>query len=167
MSRRMTSFLKNDHGRLLSLFRSFQSTDSEHIDQRRKQFQRFCNDLDRHGRWVGTTLMERLKDHVEPEQRETLKNILGREPKRIQEYRGRIQEKLEEPDRDTSAEETQLLYALQNHFTKEEEEVLYPLFDHHLEEEKRKYPASSTPSNVNSRPPDIGAEDLISSVLSQ
>ncbi len=135
MSRRMTSFLKNDHGRLLSLFRSFQSTGSEDVERRRKQFRRFCNDLDRHGRWVGTTLMERLKDHVEPEQRETLETFLGREPERIQEYRDRIREKLREPNQETSTEETKLLSALEDHFTKEEE-ILYPLFDHHLEEEE-------------------------------
>lgn len=135
MATTIANFLANDHGRLLSLFREFQDTESSDLDKRRKTFNRFCEEMDRHGRWVGSTLYARIEERIEPEQREPLEQFLGKEPERIEEHLTAIQEHLEDGNQDTNTLEEQLLSTLQDHFNKEER-ILYPLFDELLREEE-------------------------------
>lgn len=136
MARRIATYLANDHGRLLSLFREFQETDPSEIEKQRKRFKRFYQGMDRHGRWVGSTLASRMEDRVSEEKQEKLKQFLGGEPEQIEEHISAIREKLSKGDPDTSSIEQQLLSKLQDHFSKEEQ-VLYPLFDEFLEDEER------------------------------
>lgn len=135
MSTTIADFLANDHGRLLSLFREFQDTDSSDLEKRRERFHRFCKDMDRHGRWVGSTLFAQIKDRIQPNQREALQKFVGKEPERIEEQINAIREHLEDGNPDTSSLEEQLLSTLQDHFNKEER-ILYPLFDEHLTDEE-------------------------------
>lgn len=136
MTRRIATYLANDHGRLLSLFREYQDTDASDLEQRLKRFRRFCRAMDRHGRWVGSTLASRIEDRVSDEKQDKLKRFLGGEPEQIEEYIGGIREKLENKDPDTGNLEQNLLSGLQDHFSKEEQ-VLYPLFDEYLDDSER------------------------------
>lgn len=136
MARRIATYLANDHGRLLSLFREFQETDPSETERRRKRFERFCSGMDRHGRWVGSVLASRIDDRVSEEKQEGLKQFLGGEPEQIEEHMTAIRKKLTNGDPDTSSIEQKLLSKLQDHFSKEEQ-VLYPLFDEFLKDEER------------------------------
>ncbi len=136
MTQSISTFLANDHGRLLGLFREFRELNDEEITQRKKRIRRFNEELKRHGKWVGSVLLPCLQEKVDDDKQEDLNDFLKREQHGFQEQIDAIIEKLKSRDPDTQQEEETLLSSLKTHFTKEEK-ILYPMFDQYLDEEEQ------------------------------
>jgi len=136
MPTNISTFLANDHGRLLGLFREYREVDDDKLDERQRRFSRFRCELKRHGRWVGSTLIERIRPNVDESHREKLDRFLEEEQHGFRDQAGEIEQKLEAGAPDTEQVENELLSSMKNHFTREEK-VLYPMFDQYLSEEEQ------------------------------
>ncbi len=136
MVRNISTFLANDHGRLLGLFREYQEVGTDRIHDRRKRFNRFRRELERHGRWVGSELVTRIRGEMDETHREKLNRFLQEEKEGFQDEVEAIEEKLSGGDPDTREEEAELLSSMRSHFTREEK-VLYPMFDQYLTDEEQ------------------------------